>query len=322
VIVREARLEEADLPPARGHLARAWSRLVRKKLAVIAVATLVVVYLVGMLAPVISPYGYAELDYSAFGTEAPSLEHLAGADRAGRDVLTRVFWGIQNTLVLTFISMVTGGLVIGVALGLISGYFGGRIDAVINRTGEVFSAFPEVLLMIIIAATLRPRLRLWVHWIEDNTFIDGLIQTGIVDYLVVTIALVSFSWFGMTRLVRGQVLVLKELQYVDAARALGASTSRILFVHLLPNAISPIVVTVSMGMGSMIGAEIILSWLGIGIQPPRPSLGRMLLDAGNLAALQQQWWLLLAPGGAAFLMVLAWNLLGDALSDVLNPRTR
>ncbi len=322
MIVREARLEEVDLPPARGHLARAWSRLVRKKLAVAAVATLVVVYLVGILAPVISPYGYGDLDYSAFGTEAPSLDHLAGTDRAGRDVLTRVFWGIQNTLVLTLISMLTGSLVIGVALGLASGYFGGRIDTAINRTGEVFSAFPDVLLMIIMAATLRPRLRQGVHWIEDNTFIDGLIQTGIVDYLVVFIALVSFSWFGMARLVRGQVLVLKELQYVDAARALGASTPRILFVHLLPNSISQIVVMVSMGMGSMIGAEIILSWLGIGIQPPRPSLGRMLLEAGDLSALQQQWWLLLAPGGAAFLMVLAWNLLGDALSDVLNPRTR
>ena len=322
MIAREARVEESGLSPSRGHLARAWSRLVRKKLAVVAVITLVIVYVVGIFAPVISPYGYAELDYAGFGTSAPSLDHWAGTDRAGRDVLTRVFWGIQNTLILTFVSMVTGGLVIGVALGLASGYLGGRTDAVINRVGEVFSAFPDVLLMIIIAATLRPRLRQGVHWIEDHTFVDGLIQTGIVDYFVVAIALVSFSWFGMCRLVRGQVLVLKELQYVDAARALGSSTSRVLFVHLLPNAISPIVITVSMGMGSMIGAEIILSWLGIGIQPPRPSLGRMLLDAGDLSALQQQWWLLLAPGGAAFLMVLAWNLLGDALSDVLNPRTR
>lgn len=321
--VREARLQEADPPSAtKGHLARAWSRLVRKKLAVAAIVVLVIVYITGLLAPVITPYGYKDQDQAAFGGDAPSVQHWAGTDRAGRDVLTRVLWGVQNTIILTVISMITGSLLIGIALGLVSGYFGGRTDAIINRTGEVFSAFPDILLMIILAATLRPRLREAVHWIEDNTFVDGLIQTGIVDYFVVSIALVSFSWFGMARLVRGQVLVLKELQYVEAARALGASTPRMLFVHLLPNAISPIVVTVSMGMGSMIGAEIILSWLGLGIQPPRPSLGRMLLESGNLSGLQQQWWTLLAPGTAAFLMVLTWNLLGDALNDVLNPRTR
>ena len=126
----------------------------------------------------------------------------------------------------------------------------------------------------------------------------------------------------MARLVRGQVLYLKETQHVDAARAIGASTPRVLFRHLLPNAISPIVVTVTMGMGVLIGTEIILSWLGLGIQPPRPSLGRMLLEAGNIGALREVPWLLLTPGLVAWTLVLAWNLLGDALNDVLNPRTR
>jgi peptide/nickel transport system permease protein len=152
--------------------------------------------------------------------------------------------------------------------------------------------------------------------------VDGLVRSGVVDYFVVSVALVGFSWIGMARLVRGQILYLKETQHVEAARAIGASTRRILFVHLLPNAISPVVVTVSMGMGSMVGTEIILSWLGLGIQPPRPSLGTMLLQGGRLTVLQEQPWLLLAPGLAAWVMVLAWNLLGDALNDVLNPRTR
>ena len=143
-----------------------------------------------------------------------------------------------------------------------------------------------------------------------------------MDYLVVSLALVAFGWVGMARLVRGQVLYLKETQHIESAKAIGASTPRILFLHLLPNAISPIVVTVTMGMGVLIGTEIILSWLGLGIQPPRPSLGRMLLEGGNLSALREVPWLLLVPGIVVFVLVLSWNLLGDALNDVLNPRTR
>ena len=215
-----------------------------------------------------------------------------------------------------------GGLVIGVSLGLISGYIWGRVDDVIMRIGEVFASFPDILLVIIIAATLRPRLLEWVRWLEDNTAVDGLVRTGVVDYMVISLALVSFGWIGMARLVRGQILVLKETQYIESARAIGLSTPRILFRHLFPNAISPIVVTVSAGMGSMVGTEIVLSWLGLGIQPPRPSLGVMLLEGGSISVLQVMPWLLIAPGVVAWLMVLAWNLLGDALNDVLNPRTR
>ena len=318
---REVSLPRVAEPSSRGHLARAWSRLVRKKLAVACMVTLAVVYSAGIFAPLIAPYGYGDQDYTII-RQPPTLQHIAGTDRAGRDVLTRVMWGIQNTVIITVVAMVTGGLVIGVTLGLVSGYFGKRIDSLIMRVGEVFSSFPEILLMIILAATLRPRILDFVRWLEDNSFLDGLVQTGIADYLVISLALVSFGWIGMARLVRGQVLYLKETQAVEAARAVGASTPRILFIHLLPNAISPIVVTVSMGMGALIGAEIILSFLGLGIQPPRPSLGRMLLEAGSLGALRQEPWMLLAPGVAALLMVLSWNLLGDALNDVLNPRTR
>ena len=306
---------------SRGHLARAWSRLVRKKLAMFSVVTLVVLYCLGIFAAFLAPYEYTAQDYTAI-REPPSLDHLAGTDLKGRDLLTRIMWGIQNTVVITLVSMATGGLVIGVTLGLVSGYFGRGIDALIMRVGEVFSAFPDILLVIILAATLGPRIKDSVRWIEDNTFIDGLVSSGAPDYLVIALALVSFSWFGMARLVRGQVLYLKQTQFVDAALASGASTPRILFVHLLPNAISPIVVSVTMGMGSMVGAEIILSWLGLGIQPPRPSLGVMLLEAGSLSALREVPWMLLGPGLVAWTLVLAWNLLGDALNDVLNPRTR
>jgi ABC-type dipeptide/oligopeptide/nickel transport system permease subunit len=305
----------------RGHLARAFSRLIRKKLALVSIVTIVLLYSGGTFANWVTPYRYTDQDYTAI-RQPPSLQHWAGTDFAGRDVFTRVLWGIQNTVILTTIGMLTGALLVGVTMGLVAGYFGKKIDAVIMRTGEVFSAFPDILLVIILAATLAPRVREWVRWLEDNTFLDGLVQAGLSDYVVISLALISFVWFGMARLVRGQILFLKETQHVEAAKATGASTPRILFKHLLPNAISPIIVTVSMGMGSMVGTEIILSWLGIGIQPPRPSLGLILFEASNIGVLRNDAWLLLAPGAAVFLMVLAWNLLGDALNDALNPRTR
>ena len=305
-----------------GHLARAMERLLRKKIAVACIAVLVILYAAGIFAQWLSPHGYRDIDYSALQAQPPSLSHWAGTDLAGRDVFTRVLWGIQNTVILTVVSIVIAGPVIGVSLGLVSGYFGGKIDGVIMRVGELFAAFPEVLLVIIIAATLRPRFLTWARWVEDSWGLDGVVRSGVVDYFVVSVALVSFGWISMARLVRGQVLTLKELQYADAARALGASTRRILFVHMLPNAISPIVVTMTMGMGTMVGTEIFLSWLGLGIQPPRPSLGVLLLEGGSLTVLKVKPWLLLAPGLAAWTLVLAWNLLGDALNDVLNPHTR
>ena len=307
--------------PRQGHLARAVARLVRKKLAVVAITLLLGLYAGGVFAAWVSPYDYSYQDYSVIRNQ-PSLEHWAGTDRAGRDVLTRLLWGIQNTIILTFIAMITGGLLIGVTLGLIAGYFGGRVDVLVNRIGEIFASLPTFFLMVIIAATLRPRVLEMVRWIEDNTAINGLVQSGIVDYFVISLALVSFSWFGMARVVRGQVLYLKTTEFIQSAKAIGATTPRILFHHLLPNAISPIIVLVSMSMGTMAGSEILLSWLGLGIQPPRPSLGRMLLESGNIGTLQNEPWMLLAPGLIALLLIVSWNLLGDALNDVLNPRTR
>ena len=305
----------------RGHFHRAFSRLMRKKLAIVCVITILSIYCLGIFAPLIAPYGYNEQDYHSI-REAPTFQHIAGTDLKGRDVFSRVLWGIQNTVIITMVTIITGGLLIGVSLGLISGYYGGRVDSVIMRTGELFASFPDILLVILLAATLRPRIMDLVRWLEDNTWLDGIVRSGVADYLVISLALVSFSWVGMARLVRGQVLSLKTSQYVESAQATGATTFRILFVHLLPNAIGPIVVTVSMGMGTLIGTEIILSWLGLGIQPPRPSLGTMLLEAGSISALRVVPWMLIAPGVVAWSLVLCWNLFGDAMSDVLNPNTR
>ena len=304
-----------------GHLTRAFSRLKRKKLGVFCGSLIFLIYSLGILAPWIAPYEYNFQDYTAI-RESPSLDHWAGTDLKGRDVFSRVLWGIQNTVIITFVTMATGGLILGVSLGLISGYMGGRTDSLIMRIGELFASFPDILLVILLAATLRLSVLNWIRWIEDNTFLDGLVKTGLADYLVVALALISFSWVGMARLVRGQILALKQTEYIEAARAVGVSTFRLLLNHLFPNAIGPVVVTASMGMGALVGTEIILSWLGLGIQPPRPSLGTMLLEAGSISALRVVPWMLFAPGLIAWSLVLCWNLFGDALNDVLNPRTR
>jgi ABC-type dipeptide/oligopeptide/nickel transport system permease subunit len=245
-----------------------------------------------------------------------------GTDRAGRDVFSRVLWGVQNTVIITFVAILTGSIFIGVGLGLISGYRGGRVDSLIMRIGEISSSFPDILLVIILAATLRPRILGFIRYLEDAYNINGLVKTGIVDYLVISLALVSFGWIGTARLMRAQVLSIKQNQYIDSAKSIGASTSRILFLHLMPNAISPLVVSITMGMGALVGTEIILSWLGLGVQPPRPSLGRMLLEGGSISVLREEPWLLIGPGIVVFLLIICWNLLGDSLSDVLNPRTR
>ena len=296
-------------------------RLMKKKLAVLCILILIIIYVSGLLASIISPYDYTAQDYSNI-KKPPSFEHIMGTDRAGRDVFTRVLWGVQNTAIITFVALITGGLVIGVGLGLLAGYKGGKIDSFIMRIGEISSSFPDILLVIILAATLRPRILDFVRYIEDSYGFSGLVKSGIADYLVVSLALVSFGWIGTARLMRAQVLSIKENQFVESARSIGASTNRILFVHLLPNSISPLIVSVTMGMGALVGTEIILSWLGLGIQPPRPSLGRMLLEGGSISVIRNEPWLLIGPGAIVFMMVLCWNLLGDALNDVLNPRTR
>ena len=296
-------------------------RLVRKKIGVACLVVIVIFYLAGILADWVTPYDYRDQDLTSV-KQGPSLEHPFGTDRVGRDYLTRIIHGLRTTVIITVAAIVTGGLFLGIGLGLMSGYFGKWIDAVIMRVGEVFLAFPHFFLIIIIAATIRPRIDDWVRAFQASAGIDWITRLGIVDYVVVFGALAAFSWVSMARLVRGQVLQIKETQYVESALAAGASTRRILLAHVLPNVISPIIVVVSMGMGSAAGAEIVLSWMGIGIQPPTPSLGVMIFENGSIGVLRTDPHLLLFPVGVITILIFAFNLLGDALNDAFNPRSR
>ncbi len=301
-------------------------RLFRKKIAVGAIVILTVLYGVGIFAPLVSTHPYDETDL-LHSQEGPSAQHLLGTDRLGRDMFTRVIWGIQTTVIITVMSLITGSLVLGVTLGLLAGYFRGKFDGFVMRIGEVVGSFPDVLLIILIAATLRPRITEWVRNFEDASGINGIVSSGVVDFFVIGIALLPLSWFGMMRLVRGQTLALTAMPFVESARAIGVSTPRMIFSHLLPNVIGPIIVVSSMGLGATAGAEIFLSFLGLGVQPPRPSLGFMIADVtgrggASVSVLRDHPEQLLAPIVVVWLLIFCWNLLGDALNDVFNPRTR
>ena len=303
----------------RGLWVQAAAQLLRRPKALFGITVILVLYGGGILAPWLAPYEYNEQNlYSV--RQGPSAKNLLGTDFVGRDVLSRTIYSLRTNLIITVTSVVTGGLIFGVTLGLVSGYIGGKTDTIIMRAGEVFLAFPGLLLVILLAATVKPRVLDWVRNFEDATGINGLVQWGVADYLVIFGALAAFSWVGVARLVRGQVIVLKATSFVEATRVMGASSRRVMFRHLLPNALPPVIVVVTMGMGAIAGAEVVLSWLGIGIQPPVPSLGSMIREGQDVSVLRNTPHLILPPIIVVGLLIFAWNLMGDALNDVLNPR--
>ncbi|MDP2953487.1 MAG: ABC transporter permease, partial [Chloroflexota bacterium] len=196
-------------PRRRSIWQEVWGRLIRKKVAVAAMTIITVLYGAGILAPWVAPYDYNQQDLTV-ALQGPSPEHPLGTDRLGRDLLSRIIWGLRTTVIVTIAAIFTGSLFLGILLGTLAGYLGKRADMAIMRVGDIFLAFPGMLLIILIAATLKPRVVDWVRYIEDTTALEGLVQSGMVDYFVVFGALALFGWVGMARLVRGQMLYLKE----------------------------------------------------------------------------------------------------------------
>ena len=295
-------------------------RLLRKKLGVVCLTIILLMYGSGILAPLVTPYGFNDQDLS-ITKQGPSISHPFGTDRLGRDIFTRIVYGLRTTVIITVVTLVTGSLLIGISLGLLAGYFGRFIDTLIMRVGEVSSAFPEIFLVLIIISTVKTPVTVWVRKIEDIVGFD-IVSLGVVDYLVLSLALAIFSWFGMARLVRGQVLQVRENQYVESARAIGVPTSRILMRHVLPNVMGPVIVMVSAGLAGVAGSEVLLSFLGIGIQPPTPSLGLMIFENGSISVLRSNPHLLLFPVLTLSMLLFTFNLLGDAVNDAFNPRAR
>ncbi len=296
-------------------------RLARKRLAMVALAVIAIIYLAGVLAPVVAPYGFDETDF-ANTFAGPSLEHPFGTDRFGQDLLSRVMWASQTTVIISAAAILTGGLALGVGLGLLAGYAGGRVDNLIMRVADAFFGLPDILLLLLITATVRPRVEDFFDNFASWPLLGGLIEAGLPDYFLVFGALALFGWVGMARIVRSQVLSLRESDYVLAARAAGARTPRVLFRHLLPNVSNLVVVAVTFSLGTIAATEVALTWLGIGVGIDHPSFGRMIFDASGLTNLRAHPNLMLVPAAVLAALLFSFNLLGDALNDVLNPRRR
>ena len=269
-------------------------------------------------------YDYTETNL--LKTQAgPDFENWLGTDRLGRDILSRVIWGIQTTVIVTITGLLTGSLFLGLFLGLLAGYYRKLFDFIVMRSGELVSSFPDILLIILLAATLRPRITQFIYNIEEKFNFSGIISSGVVDYIVIGVALLPLSWFGTMRLIRAQVFQIREVDYVLSAKTSGASTMRIIFKHVLPNVISPLIVTSTFGLGAVALSEVILSFFGLGVQPPRPSLGAMIADVSgrggaSVSVLTNHPEQLLAPIIVIWIMIFCWNIIGDALTDILNPR--
>ncbi|MBK5258820.1 MAG: ABC transporter permease [Thermoanaerobaculia bacterium] len=254
----------------------------------------VTLLLIALLAPLIAPEDPNYQD-TARRLEKPSRQHLLGLDDLGRDVLSRIVWGARVSLRVGFSVVIIASL-IGVTLGAMAGYFGGIMDVLVMRLCDILLAFPGILLAIALVAVLGPSL--------NN----------------VILALATIGWVGYARLVRGQVLKVREMEYVTAARALGARSPRVIVMHVLPNVINPVIVMATLGLAGAILAEAALSFLGLGVQPPTPSWGAMLTAGRRYLGLANH--LAIFPGAAIMLAVMGLNFLGDGLIDALDPKFR
>ena len=271
-----------------------WRRLARNRMAVAGGLVVLLLFMVSLTAPWLAPYDPLAIDLKNI-LAPPSWQHWCGTDQLGRDVLSRMIWGAGISLKVGFVA--TGiAVVIGALLGALAGYYGGWWDAVIMRLVDVMLCFPTFFLILAVIAFLEPSI-----W-------NIMIIIGVT------------GWMGITRLVRADFLSLKEREFVTAARIMGAGDARIIFRHILPNAMTSILVAATLGVAGAILTESALSFLGIGVQPPTPSWGN-ILTAGK-DNIDIAWWLSLYPGLAILITVLGYNLLGEGIRDALDPRLR
>ena len=267
-------------------------KLLKNKFAVIGLAIILLLIFVALFAPLISPYNPSQQNVFE-RLQAPSLNHFFGTDDLGRDVFTRMIFGARISLAVGFISVFII-LVIGTLLGIISGYYGGKIDYIIMRFTDIVLCFPTFFLIILVIA-----------FIEPNIY-NVMIVIGVT------------SWPGLARLVRAEVLSLKEREFILVSKMMAISNIKIFFVHILPNIISPLMVYSSLAIGGAILTESALSFLGLGVQPPMPSWGQILTSGKDY--IYMAWWLSLFPGIAILITVLAFNLVGEAIRDIFDPK--
>jgi peptide/nickel transport system permease protein len=279
-------------------------RFLKHRLAVAGLIVVTVFVLAAIFAPWISPYD--PLHQTPVQYANPSGEHILGTDALGRDVFSRLLYAARLSLFITLIVNFTTETV-GVILGAISGYYGGIVDSVIQRAVEFMLTLPTLPLLLFFSAMLR------------GMEIPGL-PAEWSKALIVSFVLIAFGWMGSTRLVRGMVLSIREQEFTQACKALGMSNARIIARHMIPNALAPVIVNLTLGLGGVIVLEAALSFLGFGINPPVATWGNML--QGLQEKMWQQPWLAFYPGLCIFLTSLAFNYVGDALRDALDPRLK
>ena len=285
---------EAIVRPSVTYWQDAWRRLKQNRLAMVGLWVIVAITLIAIFGPMFSPYSYS--DQSLFDQNMYiTREHWLGTDDLGRDLLTRIMYGARISLTVGFVASFIN-LTVGVVYGGISGYYGGQVDNVMMRIVEILSGIPLLLYVILLMVVLRPGLQ------------NILIALGLV------------YWLGMARIVRGQILSLKEQDYVLAARTIGADNSRIIYKHLIPNAMGPIIVTATLNIPQAIFTEAFLSFIGLGVNAPMASWGVLANDA--LPSFRTYPWQLFFPAIAISITMLAFNFLGDGLRDALDPKQR
>jgi peptide/nickel transport system permease protein len=293
----EALKNKAKYSSRRREYLRGLSRIYKNPLTAFGLGIIFILIVTVFFAPFLAPYpdqgrGLSNLKERLL---SPSIKHPLGTDNLGRDILSRIIFGSRISLKATLVVIVIV-LSLGVPLGLIAGYFGGKVDDIIMRFADMILAFPSLLLAIAIVASLGPSL------------INALIA----------VSLPWWPWY--TRLMRSQVLSIKEMQFVESARAIGVSRRRIMFRHILPNCLSPIIVQATLDMGYIILAIAGLGFLGLGTQPPAADWGVMVSDGREFFMIQ--WWISTFSGAAIFLTVLAFNLVGDGIREALDPKIR
>ena len=287
-------MDEKKNKKKQSRLKEIWRRLRKNKAAIVSLFVILAVFLIALFAPILAPYPYDQQDYSASYAK-PGSEHLLGTDKLGRDTLSRLIWGARQSIQLGVIATAIAA-VIGIIIGAIAGYYGGWTDTLIMRALDIYQSIPMFLLCVTLAAVLGPSLR------------NAILAIGI--------AMIP----GPARLMRASILTVREQEFIEAAKIVNASSGRIIRKHIIPNAIAPMIVSITMSIGMNILAGAGLSFIGLGAQPPIPEWGALVSDARNV--MRDHGELALYPGICIMVTVLAFNLLGDGLRDALDPRLK
>lgn len=304
--VEQLDAESLLTPEKENQFTIVWRRFRRHMLAVAGLGVLVLFLLMAIFADVVAPYDPITYQDLINKNAGPNAQHILGTDEVGRDVFSRLLYAARVSLVVAF-TVTLASQVIGSLLGGISGYFGGWIDNIIQRSVDFLLTIPLLPLLLAFSALLRG---ITIPFVPEQWS----------SVVIISIILIAFGWMGSCRLVRGMVLSMRALNFTEAARALGMSDMRIIIRHMIPNAMAPIIVNTTLGLGGVIVLESALSFLGFGIQPPIPTWGNMLQAAQQ--GLLGQPAKIFYPGLAIFLTSLAFNYIGDGLRDALDPRLK